>query len=1165
MKKTTEIMAADISPCITVYDMRTESTVNPLGLDKENPAFSWKIRSNSRGTFQTAYQIIVAKDEDFTQVVWDTGRMESDQSLGIVYRGEPLEPCTRYFWKVNVWVEKGDSYSGDVAWFETGLMGTDSTVWNHAKWIGSPKTTTNTAALNTYMVSADFQVEKGNKAGFVVAARNKDNYVLFEVDMDNRVIMAYEYCDNAWGGSYAEGNRPAINTLGSSTGYIISEEAVTLGTEYEQHNLSITVNDRDVTVAIDGVPVINNVKNLMPSDIDFQPRKNCLMSIGFKQEGSRAVYDNLIVMNTSTGDVYQQDDFSDDSGAMSILGQVINGKLVVENAFEITCPVPAVNVKNTFDVSKEVKSARLYASARGFYNVYINGKKVGGDFFNPGFTDYRLRIQYQTFDVTDMLKQGKNMIGAIIGKGLYSGYCGYSGPMQYGSQNSFIAQLVITYADGSRSIIVTDESWKYTDRGPVIDSDYLDGENYDARLEFNGWGEADDDDYFWGPCGIKPWPSVVIPTNGSFDKEVKFQLSAQYGPTAQIERKLTPVSVVENPKGHFVYDFGQNMVGTIRLTVKGERGASLKIRYGEMSYKNGEIYIKNVRSAANTDTYTLKGDPNGETFIPSFTSHGFRYVEITGNGYDLADNSIVVSVEGLVLTNIKEITGGFESSNELVNKLQSNIQWGQRGNFLLIPTDCPQRNERMGWTGDAQIFAATAAYNMDVKEFMRKWLQDLMDAQLMYNRQGAVPDTAPLGGDNRPDSCAGWADAAVIVPWEMYQAYGDIRILEECYDMMAQWIAYQSLESRQNYGVRIVEGKEVPEQSDLASIPYIQVQQCRGDHLAFDESTPYILSATSYAAYVAYLMSSIAEILGKDEDAARYRERFEHIKRAYNEAWVKEDGSLAYWGEMSKSYTDLKGNIINRTYYSNDSNNPNHPSQTAYALAIDFGLIPKEKMARASECLAQSIIERDYHLSVGFLGISHLNPALTKAGLSHIAFKLLEQKGHPGWLYSVLNGATTIWERWNSYVAETDTFGDVSMNSFNHYSFGAIGEWMYKTILGINSGIKAGEAGYKKIVLTPTFGGSFTYAKGWHESPYGRIESGWTLDGNSFIYTCTVPANTCAILYLPADNPDTVVESGVPAKEAEGVTYLGMKDGKAIFELKSGRYAFASVIRKCIQ
>lgn len=1127
--------------------MKTDSMVNPIGINKKDISFSWKMDSGKRGIKQINYCIIVAEDECFSEIVWNSGNISTDKSVNIEYTGMAFKPSKRYWWKVMVEDNFGGEHKSQPSWFETALMGTGQEVWSNAQWIGDAKNTVNTDAVSQYSISTGVTIEKGGKTGIVIGARNKDNYTLIEFDMSKRKLSVFEYSDNAWTTGIA-----SVNELGTAE---ISDAAVALGKENEQNHIQIDVNQRSLNVTVNSV-VIFSGDDVIPKNPDNQPRKQYMMLIGLKQDTGKAVYDNMTVKNTDTGTVYQQDDFTNSDEVLSVLGTVVAGRLIVENEFNLVNAVPAVNLRKAFNISKKIKSARLYSSAMGFYDAYINGEKVNDDFYNPGFTDYRKRINYQIYDVTDKIIEGQNTVGAIVSKGYYTGYVGYSFyPMTYGEQNYFISKLLIEYSDGTSEVIVTDKSWQFTDKGPVINADYLQGEDYDARLEFD-WNDLSDKR--WRECGIATWPKEVNPTNGTLTDEY-FEFEPQYGPSARTERILKPIGqFTENPVGHFVYDFGQNMVGTIRLKLCGKKGQSVKLRYGEMCYKDGSIYIANLRTAANTDTYTLKGDKRGEVFEPSFTSHGFRYVEITGNGCNLtrADiESLVISIEGLVITNTTDITGEFECSNEDINKLQSNIEWGQRGNSLLVYTDCPQRNERMGWTGDAQVFAATAAYNMDVAAFMKKWLLDVKDGQLLYNKDGAVPDTAPLGGDNRDTGgCAGWGDAAVIVPWEMYRAYGDVTFLEENYDVMKKWVDYQSRDERQNHGLRTVDGVVMTEESDISSQPFIQVQQSRGDHLTFDESTPFILTATAYAAYVAEILANTAEILDNNEDCTKYRRRYEDVKRAFNEAWVQEDGSIAYWGEQSKATKDANGNVINRTYYSNADGSVAKPSQTAYALAIDFGLIPDGKLERVAQCFKESIDDNDGKLSVGFLGISHLAPALTKVGLLDIAFSILEQEENPSWLYSVKNGATTIWERWNSYIAETDTFGDVSMNSFNHYSYGAIGEWMFSDILGINS--DNCETGYKKIILKPTFGGSLTYAKGYHDSPYGKIVSEWHLDGDCFIYSCKIPANTDAVLYLPYDNIE-----GVSGIECDGVSYKGTKDGRCILELACGEYEFKTKIK----
>jgi alpha-L-rhamnosidase len=695
-----------------------------------------------------------------------------------------------------------------------------------------------------------------------------------------------------------------------------------------------------------------------------------------------------------------------------------------------------------------------------------------------------------------MIKSGENTIKAVVGQGYYSGFAGYNRFAHvYGEQNSFIGRIEIEYTDGTSNAIVTDEEWEIAECEPVIFADYLQGEYYDARLENAGIP--------WDKCSIVSDPSIPVPTNGVLDN-LEFSMDEQTCRGAHEVMRLNGKYLGESRNGHKIYDMGVNMVGTVKIRLRGKYGESVKVRYGEMLKKNGELYVANLRSAANTDVYILKGARDGETFFPNLTAHGFRYVEITGHGENLNDTHIEIeSVDGIVISNTDRVTGGFECSDELINKLYSNIVWGQRGNYLLVPTDCPQRNERMGWTGDAQVFARTAAYNMDVYDFTRKWLRDLREAQLMYNKNGAVPDTAPLCGDNRPmGGCGGWGDAAVIVPWEMYMAYGDISVLEENYDMMKSWVDYQNSAERRNNGLRVVNGIEMYDCSDFSEEGYIQIQQSRGDHLTFDESTPFILSATAYAAYSAELLAKTAELLGKIDDSKKYNELHNKIKKAFNDAWVEPDGTLAYWGEMSKSE-------INKTYYSESGDN--RPSQTAYALAIDFGLIDTKKYPHAAECFKKTVDDRGGKLSTGFLGISHLLPALMKCGYKETAFRLLENKENPGWLYSVINGATTIWERWDSYIAETDTFGNVSMNSFNHYAYGAVGEWMFASILGI----EPVEPGYKKFRLCPNYGGKLTYAKGFHETPYGIIKSEWELNNGNFVYRCTVPDGTEAVVIMP--------------------------------------------------
>ena len=1054
-----------------LYDLKTDGMITPIGVDTTRIAFSWKISSEKRGAAQTAYRLVI-RDEN--GVVYDSETVQSDQSTYVEYDGKPLEYGARYFWSVTVW--DGETSASSSSWFET-CLGYGAAAWSGAKWIGSPARGINTAAVDDFSVSFSY---KSDKLRLAVCVRDKDNFILFEIT--DASVDVYDVSDGAaeYSEKYKRKAASHICRLGGG-----------------EHTLLLRMNEGKASLAVDGKSIMSD-ERILPRDTSLKPRRLPMSSVGFDQRDNAAVIKNLKI-ETRGILLFGDDSLSE---AYPKLGEKDGNARIIENDFALICPVAAVNLRKRFTADKNIKSARLYASARGMYNAYINGNRVGEDFYSPGFTDFNVRIQYQTYDVTDMLRNGTNTLSAVVGKGHYSGYCGYSGAMIYGEENSFIAKLVVKYENGDEKVIVTDGMWEYTADGALCDSDYFDGERYDARREYDPCDAADSR---WIKCGVKDTDTST--------------LCAQKGESARIVKTLNAKFVRETPEGGFIFDMGENMVGAVRVKLNGKRGCTIKIRYGEMLEK-GRLYVKNLRSAANTDVYTLRGE--NDVYVPSFSSHGFRYAEISGCGEKI-DIKVITEVTGLTISNISRTTGLFECSNPLVNRLYRNILNSQRSNSLLVLTDCPQRNERMGWTGDAQVFARTGAYCADTKTFTEKWLADLSDAQKVYNKNGAVPDTAPLGGDCRADGCGGWGDAAVIVPWEMYRAYGDKRILERCYYMMKKWVDYQSRADRQNCGLRIVDGTEVPEQSDMSSEPFLQVQQRRGDHLAYDCSTPYIYTATAYAAHSSDLLSRIAGILKKTDDEVKYRKRFEDIRRAFREAWVKEDGSIAYHGEMSAKTphcgeaVSTDGSVTRYTYYS--ENSPSKPSQTAYALAIAFDLLPKETLAASAGFFNESVVRAGCKLTVGFLGISHLAPALTKAGFPQTAFRLLEQEENPSWLYSVKNGATTIWERWDSYIAESETFSDASMNSFNHYAYGSVGEWLFDTVLGI----KPMEAGYKKFMLAPVICGTLTFANGEYECPYGRIKSSWKQNGGFTEYEFAVPPNTSALVCFPDGETLTLV------------------------------------------
>ncbi|MBC7326690.1 family 78 glycoside hydrolase catalytic domain [bacterium] len=738
--------------------------------------------------------------------------------------------------------------------------------------------------------------------------------------------------------------------------------------------------------------------------------------------------------------------------------------------------LPSPYLRRNFHAKKGVRRATLYATAFGIYELYINGKRIGDDIFSPGWSDYRKRVYYRTYDVKDLIKEGENAIGAILADGWFSGYLDMKGRGVYGKRPCLLLQLNIEYEDGTKESIISDENWKAT-YGPIREADLYMGETYDARLEMPGWSQPDFDDSRWGKVTVYPSPMIEI--------------SAHPGVPVRKQMELKPIKLTEPQPGIYVFDMGQNMVGWVRVRAKGEKGRKITLRFAEMLQPNGMIYTENLRTARCTDSYTKKSDEE-EIWEPRFTFRGFRYVELTGypNKPELDD------IVGIVINSDMQLTGEFQCSDERINRLYQNIVWGQRGNYLEVPTDCPQRDERLGWTGDAQIFLKTATYNMDVAAFTTKWLVDLVDSQW---ENGAYPHVAPdidLGAGS-----PAWSDAGIICPYILYKVYGDKRILERNYDSMARYISYLETNSKD----------------------YLRPAEGFGDWLSVNADTPKDVIATAYFGLVAKLIAEIAQVLGKSEDAKKYQELFQKIKEAFNKAYVTKDGKI-------------KGD-----------------TQTAYVLAIDFDLLPEDKIPLAIEHLVEDIRKRDMHLSTGFLGAKSLLPVLTKYGYTDIAYSLFLQDSFPSWLYMVKHGATTIWERWDGWTEERG-FQDPGMNSFNHYAFGSVGEWMF----GMCAGIDLEQPGYKRIKIAPHPDpqGRIKFVKASYQSPAGLIKVEWSKDEDGLILNITVPANTTAMLYLPADKKSLIWENGQPPEERPGIRFIRWEGDRAIYELQSGEYLF---------
>ena len=753
---------------------------------------------------------------------------------------------------------------------------------------------------------------------------------------------------------------------------------------------------------------------------------------------------------------------------------------------------PAPMLRRAFTLERPVRSARLYVTSLGLYEVELNGHRVGADAFTPGWTSYNTRLQYQTYDVTSLLVAGGNAIGATLGDGWYRGHLGFNDQQNlYGRRVALLLQLDVRYADGRAERIVSDGGWKAA-TGPILMSDIYGGETYDARGEHTGWTTPGYDDSGWTPVALADPPAAVLVA--PVDEPVRR--------TAEIQ----PIAILRTPAGQTAFDLGQNITGWVRLRVRGAAGTTIVLRHAEVLDKDGNVYFGNLRNAAQTDRYTLKGGGE-EIYEPHFTYHGFRYVTVEG----LPSPPTLGTITGIVVHSDLPETGRFVTSDTMLNRLQHNIVWGQRGNFLDVPTDCPQRDERLGWTGDAQVFARTAAFNMFVPGFFSKWLADLAADQ---HPGGSVPWVIPnpLGGDSTTfASAAGWADAAVVVPWTMYLVYGDRRLLERQYPSMRAWVDYGARRAGPGLIWRSNRyfGDWLAWHSDDASYP--------------GATTGKDFIATAYLAHSTDLVARAAAALGRTADARKYAARFAAIRDAFQREFVSPGGRVA------------------------------ENTQTAYAMALNFDLVRPAERAGDARRLADDIRVHGGHLSTGFLGTPEVTHALSNNALLGDAYRLLLQRGYPSWLYPITRGATTMWERWDG-IRPDSSFEEPSMNSFNHYAFGAVGDWMYQVIGGIN--IDPAAPGYRHALIAPRPGGGLTSARTAIDTQYGTLATAWQLDSTGYTLDVDVPPNTSARLTLWDATAGRARESGRPATGAAGVRSVRQEGRDLVLEVGSGHYAF---------
>ncbi len=994
---------------------------NPLGLDSPNPRFSWQNNESKSNWTQSAYRVLVSSSAELSKKsrgdVWDSGKVSSAESVGISYAGAKLESRKRYFWTVQVWDGSGPALrTSQPAWFEMGLLLADD--W-HAKWITrtNPDEAADRAAMKWLALPEGIQNLPAKTSGTF-----------------HKTFQLTE-----------RPQRAALFLIGRGDySAVINGHAITTKADWSDFDR------KDIT------------SELVAGENTIELR---LASHPPSPYGPRPKYQPTVIAGLLK--MYKNDGTLTRLGTDETWGRVAGDLSDETMNTPGPLPAPAALFRHEFQVKSSVRSARLYITAMGSYRAVINGQAPSRDLMTPDFTDYKKHVEYQSYDVTPLLKTGANAIGLTLGDGWYGSPMTWTGSRPNQPPNRVIAQLEIHYSDGQADRVATDSDWRTTESAIQMSQIYA-GEDYDARREKLGWDAAGFHDDAWDKAAVAEAPATKL-------------IGVMTVPV-HINSEIKPVSVKPSANGGFIFDFGQNMVGWTKLNVRGAAGTRVRMRFAEILTPDGGIYRDNLRNADATDTYTLKGGAQ-EVYEPTFTFHGFRYVEVTGYPGTPDLNSLV----GEVANSLTEPNSGtLATSSDLLNKMWKIGLWGQRGNFFSIPTDCPQRDERLGWMGDAGVFWRTGTYNFDISAFTRKFMLDVVDAQ---SSKGDFANVSPdLLHSEMPgaEGAPGWSDAGVIVPFTGWMQYGDTSYIDDNWDAMQRFMKY-ILDANPDFIRKNGNGPNF------------------ADWLAPDPHSPQDLVATAYWALSADMMRQMADATGRKQDAEAYAHLIEQIRAAYQTTYIKPTGEVA--GD----------------------------TQTAYLLTLYAKLAPKELEAAMVQRLVDDIQKRGGHLSTGFLGTPFLLFTLAEHRRADVAYKLLLNETYPSWGYMLSKGATTWWERWNG------DSGDPAMNSFNHYAFGSVMAWVYRSVAGIDTA--ADGAGFRHVVIHPQIDSAISHARGEYDSAYGKVVTDWTYENGKFKLTVELPANTHARVYLP---------------QLEGAQ--GRQDGKklskSVAEAGSGKHQF---------
>jgi len=1147
-----------------IVSLTTNGLEVPLGVDSEKPYFGWRMESETTGAAQTAYRIRM-KDPAGSEV-WDSGWIRDNDSQNIFFEGLPLEPKTEYRWTVSVKDENDIVWESEESSFETSFLDGTYAPWGDAQWIGASGKNLDAASANLFDLDVNITLDEGSTRASVVFGADDDrlqnkafnmwnaaneNYFQAELDFSDLpnprlnlyivgmpgVTLALDENGQPVMESGAAGDsctyEPFLLENAGSEPYMtfpIPTEALE-NADGELHFRILTADVNSLSFMLNDVPIASKIRlNPLGGTHYFNSFPN-LCSIGFAvPEGQKAVYQNLTLHEYNVSGVPELDSILFDAGTgagyeifKGLKGTTVNddGSILVDGgktgviAYADPSYGSSPMLRAEFDTAgRNAASARMYVTAQGSYEVSLNGQSVTDGWFNPGNEEYAATMPYRVYDVTGLIQSGENVIGAQLGQGWWSGQINRTNTSYnyYGKRQALLLRMDITYEDGSYDTVYTNtDDWKVSIHGPLEFESHYQGERFNAvtAKAYAGWDTAgflENDDW--------ETPVLLPPRMDTFDFKVRHDEEAGIVRELPVKEALGEVMKDGEGTGSYIYDMGENVTGVPRITIPegyADEGDEIIFRYAEALYPDlpkyeenglaGSMMVENLRAALCTDYY-IAADGR-QVFEPHFTFHGYRYIEITGLKKALPADCIRTEV----LSSVR-MTAQYESSNELVNRLFKNIQNSQASNFLSLPTDCPQRNERLGWTGDAQVFSLAASYNADVYNFYRNWLGSVRATQ---RRDGSLEIYSPTGvpmRDALPENgYAGisWDAALIVIPYNMYMQYGNPLIIEDNMEAIDRYMSYLAA-------------------NPMSEVyPHLTIRTgVLADWVSIEPTDASLINNAVYA-YLARLCSEMAALTGRDDQAQEYASLYEKIKAEWNACYLDPD--------TGKTADD---------------------TQASYATPLRYDVVADDLITRAVKNYVETVQAAGYTITSGFSGTPNLVPVLTENGYIEEAYRLFEQTEYASWLYPVINGATSVWERWDAYTVDDGFHGSNSISSFNHFSLGAILEWMMEYQLGICTDL----GGYQDFVLAPAAGGSFTYANGTYESNYGTICSGWTSqDGAMTSYDARIPANTAATLYLPMKE-EQAGKLAVP----EGAAYIGQEVRNsldcAVFRLCAGEYHF---------